>query len=65
MPCGRNGGGARGLRDDATRAADAVSGVDLDREAAELTRLQMAYRANAQVIQAARDIFDAILGAAR
>ncbi|WP_416909066.1 MAG: FlgK family flagellar hook-associated protein [Polymorphobacter sp.] len=56
---------ARGLRDDAARAADAVAGVDLDREAAELTRLQMAYRANAQVIQAARDIFDAILGAAR
>jgi flagellar hook-associated protein 1 FlgK len=56
---------ARAVRDDATRAADAVSGVDLDREAAELTRLQMAYRANAQVIQAARDIFDAILGASR
>lgn len=56
---------ARAVRDDATRAADAVSGVDLDREAAELTRLQMAYRANAQVIQAARDMFDAILGAAR
>ncbi len=56
---------ARGVRDDATRAADAVSGVDLDREAAELTRLQIAYRANAQVIQAARDIFDAILGASQ
>lgn len=54
---------ALAVRTDATRAADAVSGVDLDREAAELTRLQMAYRANAQVIAAARDIFDAILGA--
>lgn len=55
---------ALAVRTDASRAADAVSGVDLDREAAELTRLQMAYRANAQVIAAARDMFDAILGAA-
>ncbi|WP_188945136.1 FlgK family flagellar hook-associated protein, partial [Polymorphobacter multimanifer] len=45
---------ALAVRDDTARAADAVSGVDLDREAAELTRLQMAYRANAQVIAAAR-----------
>jgi flagellar hook-associated protein 1 FlgK len=52
------------VRDDAIRAADAVSGVDLDREAAELTRLQMAYRANAQVIAAARSLFDTILGVA-
>ncbi len=56
---------ARAVRDDAARAADAVSGVDLDREAAELTRLQMAYRANAQVIAAARDMFDTMLGVSR
>ncbi len=53
------------IKDDTARAADAVSGIDLDHEAAELTRLQMAYRANAQVIAAARDLFDAILGIAR
>ena len=32
---------------------------------AELTRLQAAYRANAQVIGVARDLFDQILGLAR
>ncbi len=53
------------VRDDAAAAADAVSGVDLDREAAELTRLQTAYRANAQVMVAARALFDALLEAAR
>ncbi|MEY2883684.1 MAG: flagellar hook protein FlgK [Pseudomonadota bacterium] len=53
------------VKDDAARAADAVSGIDLSREAAELTRLQMAFRANSQVIAAARDLFDAILGASR
>ena len=56
---------ALSVKADAARAADAVSGVDLDREAAELTRLQVAYRANAQVISAARDMFDALLGIAR
>jgi flagellar hook-associated protein 1 FlgK len=53
---------ALSVREDAARARDAVSGVDLDREAAELTRLQVAYRANAQVIAAARDLFDTLLG---
>ncbi len=56
---------ALAVKDDTAKAADAVSGVDLDREAAELTRLQMAYRANAQVIAAARDLFDAILSLVR
>lgn len=56
---------ALSVRDDAARARDAVSGVDLDREAAELTRLQVAYRANAQVIAAARDLFDTLLGISR
>lgn len=53
---------ALSVSEDAARARDAVSGVDLDREAAELTRLQVAYRANAQVIAAARDLFDTLLG---
>lgn len=55
---------ARAVRDDTAAAADAISGVDLDREAAELTRLQAAYRANAQVIAAARALFDTMLQAA-
>ncbi|GGE02178.1 flagellar hook protein FlgK [Polymorphobacter glacialis] len=55
---------ALSVRSDSARARDAVSGVDLDREAAELTRLQVAYRANAQVIAAARDLFDTLLGVA-
>ena len=54
---------AQSVKDDAARAADAISGVDLDREAADLTRLQVAYRANAQVMAAARDMFDAVLAA--
>lgn len=56
---------AAALKDDTARANDAVSGVDLEREAAELTRLQAAYRANAQVIGVARDLLDQILGITR
>ena len=56
---------ATSLKEDAARANDAVSAVDLEGEAAELTRLQAAYRANAQVIGVARDLFDQILGLAR
>ncbi|WP_426164929.1 FlgK family flagellar hook-associated protein [Sandarakinorhabdus sp. DWP1-3-1] len=56
---------AMAVASDAALAADAVSGVDLDREAAELTRLQTAYRANAQVIAAARDLFDTLIGISR
>ncbi len=62
---GRLSASALAVKDDTARAADAISGVDLDREAAELTRLQAAYRANAQVIAAARDLFDAIIGIIR
>ncbi|WP_353216089.1 flagellar basal body protein [Sandarakinorhabdus sp.] len=53
------------LKEDTARANDAVSGVDLEFEAAELTRLQAAYRANAQVLGVARDLFDQILGLTR
>lgn len=62
---GRLADAAAAVAEDATRANDQVSGVDLDREAAELTRLQAAYKANAQVIAAARELFDALLEAAR
>ena len=57
--------GASAVRDDAARAADAVGGVDIDQEAAELQRLQAAYKANAQVIAAARELFDTLLQAVR
>ncbi|PZN93002.1 MAG: hypothetical protein DCF31_14200 [Alphaproteobacteria bacterium] len=56
---------ATAVASDAALAADAVSGVDLDREATALARLQNAYRANAQVIAAARDLFDTLLGISR
>jgi flagellar hook-associated protein 1 len=56
---------ALAVKEDTARAADAISGVDLDREAAELTRLQAAYRANAQVIAAAKALFDTLLQVAQ
>lgn len=48
--------------DDAVAARDAVSGVSLDTEAADLLRYQQAYGASARVIQAAREIFDQLMG---
>ncbi|MFN7176166.1 MAG: flagellar hook-associated protein FlgK [Thermaurantiacus sp.] len=56
---------ARGARDSAAEALDFVSGVDLNREAAEMLRFQQAYQANARVIQTSREIFEAILAAGR
>ena len=56
---------ARAVKDDTARAADAISGVDLDREAADMTRLQVAYRANAQLLATAREMFDAMLAVLR
>jgi flagellar hook-associated protein 1 FlgK len=50
--------------DDATSAQQAVSGVNLDEEAADLVRFQQAYQAAAKVIAAARDMFDTLLAAA-
>jgi flagellar hook-associated protein 1 FlgK len=50
------------LRDQNARSArEQVSGVDLDREAADLLRVQQAYQACAKVIQAAKDVADTIL----
>ncbi len=48
-------------RDAAASARDAVEGVDLDREAADLLRYQQAYQGAAKVVQTARDTLDAIL----
>ena len=45
----------------AMEARDRVSGVNLDREAADLIRFQQAYQASAQVMQAASKLFDSIL----
>ena len=47
-------------RDNALSALDAVSGVDLDREAAELLRYQQAYEGSARIIQVARETLQSI-----
>jgi flagellar hook-associated protein 1 FlgK len=49
------------LLDEATAAREAVSGVNLDEEAANLLRYQQAYQAAAKVIAIAGSMFDAIL----
>ncbi|RMG35620.1 MAG: flagellar hook-associated protein FlgK [Gammaproteobacteria bacterium] len=46
-------------------ARSAVSGVNLDEEAADLVRFQQAYAAAAQVISTANTLFDTLLGAVR
>lgn len=53
------------VNDQAIEARDKVSGVSLDKEAADLIRYQQAYQAAAKTIQVAGDLFDAILSAAR
>ncbi len=49
----------------AVSAREAVSGVNLDEEAANLMRFQQAYQASAQVISTAQSMFDSLLGAVR
>jgi len=46
-------------------AKDAISGVSLDEEAANLIRFQQAYQAASQVVLTSRTIFDTLLGAFR
>jgi flagellar hook-associated protein 1 FlgK len=46
-------------------ARDAVSGVNLDEEAANLLRYQQAYQASAQVISIANQMFSALMDAVR
>jgi flagellar hook-associated protein 1 FlgK len=48
-------------RDTSFAARDEISGVDLDREAAELLRYQRAYDASAKIIQVARETMQTIL----
>lgn len=52
---------AASRRDGAFNARTEVSGVDLDREAADLLRFQQAYEGAARVIQVARETFQSIL----
>jgi flagellar hook-associated protein 1 FlgK len=53
------------VQNDTIAARDAISGVNLDEEAANLVRYQQAYQAAAQVVQVAGTIFDTLLGAIR
>jgi flagellar hook-associated protein FlgK len=46
----------------AVESRDAIGGVSLDEEAANLIRYQQAYQANARVMQAATTLFEALLG---
>lgn len=52
---------ARALRDAAAEALAQASGIDLNREAAEMLLFQQAYQANARIIQTARETFAALL----
>jgi flagellar hook-associated protein 1 FlgK len=45
-----------------SQAKDAVSGVNLDEEAADMMRFQQAYQAAAKIMQASQTMFDAIMG---
>lgn len=49
----------------AEMALEAVSGVNLDEEAANMLRFQQAYQANAQLINVAQSLFDTLLDAVR
>jgi len=51
------------IQQESVDARDAVSGVNLDEEAANLIRYQQAYQAAAQLIQVANSLFDSLLAA--
>lgn len=53
------------IKQEAVDARDAVSGVNLDEEAANLLRYQQAYQAAAQIISVANSLFDSLLAATR
>ncbi len=52
---------AQSRSDQAVAAREAVSGVDLDMEAADLLRLQQAYSGCAKILQIAKETIDSIL----
>jgi len=53
------------LLGEATAQRDAISGVNLDEEAADLIRFQQAYQASAQVIAVAGEMFESLFDALR
>ncbi|MCW8901289.1 MAG: flagellar hook-associated protein FlgK [Gammaproteobacteria bacterium] len=53
------------LYEQAKAQREAVSGVNLDEEAADLIKYQQAYEANAKVIGAASEMFDTLIGVLR
>jgi flagellar hook-associated protein 1 FlgK len=53
------------LQSQATQARDAVAGVNLDEEAADMLRFQQAYAASAQMIRVADSVFQTILDVAK
>jgi flagellar hook-associated protein 1 FlgK len=53
------------INDSDLAARDAVSGVNLDEEAANMLRYQQAYQAAAQIIAAANQMFDTLINAVR
>jgi flagellar hook-associated protein 1 FlgK len=56
---------AQSVNESDVAARDAVSGVNLDEEAANMLRFQQAYQANAQIIAIAGQMFDALINAVR
>ncbi len=55
----------KGLLDQAIAQREAVSGVNLDEEAASLFKYQQAYQAAAQTVNVAKSLFDTLLAAVR
>ena len=60
-----NAAAQNGLLAQTIASKDAVSGVNLDEEAANLIRFQQAYQAASQVVLTSRTIFETLLGAFR
>jgi flagellar hook-associated protein 1 FlgK len=56
---------AQAVNESDLAARDAISGVNLDEEAANMLRFQQAYQANAQIIAIAGQMFDALINAVR
>ena len=53
------------VKQESIDSREAVSGVNLDEEAANLIKYQQAYQAAAQMIATASDMFDSLLAATR
>lgn len=53
------------IYDDSVAAVDALSGVNLDEEAANMLRFQQAYQAAAQMIRVTQELMDTLMNAVR